>query len=423
MEAAPNASPKAGTTGRGASPHAHFFVLASVLIDSIGFGIIIPVIPRLILEVSGAPIAEATRIGGMLLLVFALLQFFCGPIVGNLSDRFGRRPVLLLSMLCFGLDYLAMALAPSLAWLFVGRALAGVAGAIFGPANAFIADVTAPEKRAQAFGMMGAAFGFGFIIGPAIGGALGQLGTRAPFYAAAALALLNLIYGFFVLPESLPQERRRPFDWKRANPLGTLLTLRKYPGVLGVAAALLIWQIAHQVYPSTWSFFAIAKFDWSPAAIGASLAFSGVFMALTQALLTGKIVAKVGERKAAYFGLGIGVLTFGAYAFAGEPWMFYAIMTVGALQGLAYPAMNAILSRRVSKEEQGELQGGVASLYSLASLIGPLLMTQALAHFTEAGAEIHFPGAAFLLAAILTLLAIAVFRLSLDPRDESSAAA
>lgn len=399
---------------KGASPHAHLFVLASVLIDSIGFGIIIPVIPGLILEVSSAPMAEATRIGGYLLLVFALLQFFCGPLLGNLSDRFGRRPVLLLSMLCFGLDYLMMALAPSLAWLFVGRALAGIAGAIFGPANAYLADVTPPEKRAQAFGMMGAAFGMGFILGPAIGGGLGQLGTRAPFYAAAALALLNLVYGFFVLPESLPPERRRAFDWKRANPLGTLLALKRYPGVLGVAAALLLWQIAHQVYPSTWSFFAITRFGWSPAAIGTSLAYAGVFMALTQALLIGKVVARVGERRAAYFGLGMGFLSFGAYAFANQAWMMYPIMTFAALQGLAYPSMNAILSQRVAKEEQGELQGGVASLYSLSSIFGPLLMTQALASFTEEGAAgVYFPGAAFLLAALLAIASLLVFALSL----------
>jgi len=407
------------TEGQAASGHAHLFVLASVLIDAIGFGIILPVIPGLILEVSGQPIAEATRIGGFLLLVFAVLQFFCGPLIGNLSDRFGRRPVLLLSMLCFGLDYLAMALAPSLTWLFIGRALAGVAGAIFGPANAFLADVTPPAKRAQAFGMMGAAFGMGFIIGPAIGGLLGQLGTRAPFYAAAALALINLVYGFFVLPESLPKERRRAFDWKRANPLGTLLALRRHPGVLGIAAALLLWQIAHQVYPATWAFFIIAKFGWSPAAIGGSLAYAGIFMALTQALLTGKAVKTFGERSTAYIGMAFGMICFTAYALATESWMLYPIMTVAALQGFTYPSMNAILSQKVAKEEQGELQGGVASLYSLSSIAGPLLMTQALAHYTEEGVSPYFPGAAFLLAALLALASLLVFSLGLKSRQEA----
>jgi DHA1 family tetracycline resistance protein-like MFS transporter len=404
------------SAGKTVSPHAHFFVLASVLIDAIGFGIILPVTPALIMEVADAGLPAATRIGGWLLVVFAVLQFLCGPLIGNLSDRFGRRPVLLLSMLCFGLDYLAMALAPSLAWLFVGRALAGVAGAIFGPAYAFLADVTPPEKRAQAFGLMGAAFGLGFIIGPAIGGLLGELGTRAPFYAAAALAGANFLYGFFVLPETLAPERRRPFALARANPVGTLLALRRYPGVLGVAAALLLWQLAHQVFPSTWSFYAIARFGWSPGEIGASLAFAGVLMAFTQAVLTGKIVAKTGERAAVYLGLAIGAAAFVAYGFATEAWMVYAVMSFGALMGVAYPAMNAIMSRQVPAEEQGELQGGVASLYGISTIVGPSLMTQVLARFSEEGAPYHFPGAAFLLAALIALTALAMFHLGREAR-------
>jgi DHA1 family tetracycline resistance protein-like MFS transporter len=381
--------------------HALAFILLTVLIDTIGFGVILPVMPQLIVELTGATLARATILSGWLLTTYAVLQFVCGPIMGNLSDRFGRRPVLLASLAAFAFDYLLMGFAPTLAWLFLGRAVAGIAGAAYSPAMAYIADVSAPEKRAQSFGMMGAAFGLGFIIGPAIGGLLGELGPRAPFFAAAALAGLNLAYGFFVLPESLPADRRRPFVWRRANPLGTLMALRRYPAVIAIAGAVFLWQLAHQVYPSTWAFFAKLRFDWTEAAIGASLAFVGVLMAFTQGYLTGRIVPRIGEHRAVVIGVLSGVASMLMLAFATQTWFAYAAMTAGALQGLAYPSMNAIMSKQVPPDQQGELQGGVASMLSLTTILGPLLMTQMLGRFSAETAPVYFPGAAFLLAAAL----------------------
>src|SRR5262245_46262980 len=245
--------------------HALAFIFLTLLIDTIGFGIIMPVMPQLIVELTGLSVAHATFLGGWLLVTYAVLQFLCGPIMGNLSDRFGRRPVLVASLAAFALDYMLMGFAPTIGWLFLGRAIAGVAGAVYSPAMAYIADISTPEKRAQSFGLVGAAFGLGFIIGPAIGGFLGDFGPRAPFFAAAALGALNFVYGLFVLPESLAPEQRRRFEWKRANPLGTLTALRRYPAVVAIAGAVFLWQLAHQVYPATWSFFATIRFGWSPS--------------------------------------------------------------------------------------------------------------------------------------------------------------
>lgn len=382
--------------------HAVAAVLLTVLIDTIGFGIIIPVLPQLIVALTGNPLSEATRDGGWLLVTYAVMQFFFGPVMGSLSDRFGRRPVILASLLAFGLDYLLMALAPTLAWLFLGRAVAGMAGAVYAAANAFIADVTPLEDRAKSFGMVGAAFGLGFILGPAIGGLLGELGPRAPFFAAAALALLNFAYAATVLPETLPPESRRPFHWKRANPFGAFASLGRVPGVLGIATAMFLWQLAHQVYPSTWSFFTKIRFDWSEAEIGASLAFVGIMMAYVQGYLTGKLVPRIGERRAVFLGMALGGFGFVAYGVATQGWMLYVIIVLSALQGLVYPSMSALLSQKVRVDQQGELQGGIASLYSLTTILGPLAMTQALGRFSELNAPVYLPGAAFFLAALLT---------------------
>jgi DHA1 family tetracycline resistance protein-like MFS transporter len=401
------------------------FVLLTVLIDTIGFGIILPVLPKLIMQVAVTDLAGAARTGGFLMVLFAGLQFLFGPLMGNLSDAFGRRPVLLISLVAFGGNYALMGLAPNVAWLFVGRALTGIAGAIYAPANAYIADVSTPEKRAQGFGMVGAAFGLGFVLGPAIGGLLGELGPRAPFFAAAALAGLNFVYGFFVLPESLPVARRRPFSLARANPLGTLRALQATKNVLPLALAAFVWQLSFQVYPSTWSYYAIAKFNLSPRAIGGTLALSGVSMSIVQGLLTGRLVKRFGEARTAPLGVTAGMLTFIAYAFVPESWMLYPVLAVGGLAGMAMPSMNALMSKELGPERQGELQGGLASLMGLCSIIGPLSLTQTLSYFTQPGAPVYFPGAAFVLAATLagvclTLLLWQLRRRHAVPRVEAT---
>jgi len=378
-----------------------WFVFLALLIDTIGFGIIMPVLPRLIMEISAVDVGGAARVGGFLMLVFAVLQFLFGPVMGNLSDRFGRRPVLLGAMLAFGANYALMGLSPNVTWLFVGRALTGMSGAIYAPANAFIADVSPPDRRAQNFGLIGAAFGFGFIIGPALGGFLGELGPRAPFFAAAILAGLNFVFGYFAMPETLPKERRRPFSLARANPLGTLRAFRAHPFVLGIASAAFFWQLAFHVYPSTWSYYTIAKFGFSPRAIGTTLALSGLSSAIVQGALTGRLVKRFGERSTALFGVAWGALSFACYAFIDQAWMLYPVLAVGGLQGMASPSMNALMSRQLGPERQGELQGGMASVIGLSAIIGPFLLTQTLAQFSGPQARVQFPGAAFLLASAL----------------------
>ena len=393
------------------SRHALTFIFVTVLIDTIGLGIVIPVFPELIVDLTGKPVNEAARIGGWLAFAYAAMQFVFGPIIGNLSDRFGRRPVLLASLLAFAVDYMVMAFAPTLALLFVGRLIAGVTGASHTTAYAYIADVSPPEKRAQNFGLVGMAFGFGFILGPAIGGLIGeQFGTRAPFIAAGGLALVNALYGWLILPESLPRERRRPFDIRRANPVGTLLQLRRYqPVVLGLAMAMFLWQLSHQALQGTWSFYTIYRFEWSPGMVGLSLAAVGVTAAIVQGGLVRMIIPHIGERRAVELGLMSGMAGFLIYGFATQGWMMYAGIAVAALSGLAYPSMNALMSTRVDPNAQGELQGAVASLFSLSSIIGPPLMTQLFGYFTGNSAPFELPGAAFILAAALTLGSLALF--------------
>jgi DHA1 family tetracycline resistance protein-like MFS transporter len=375
------------------------FVLLTILIDTIGFGIIIPVLPKLVMELGQVDLPGAARIGGLLMVVFAALQFLFGPVIGNLSDAYGRRPVLLVSLFAFAVNYGLMGFSPSLTWLVAGRALTGIAGAVYGPANAYVADVSPPEKRAQGFGMVGAAFGLGFILGPALGGFLGEYGARVPFFAAAALAFANLLYGVFVLPESLPKERRRPFSLARANPLGALRTFRTDSTLFTLACAALVWQVAFHVFPSTWSYYMLAKFQMSPAQIGTTLSLSGVSMALVQGFLTGRIVGKIGEARTAPLGVLVGIFGFLFYAFAPERWMLYPMLAVGGFQGLAMPSINAMMSRRLGVDRQGELSGGIASIMGLASVVGPVLLTQTMAHYASPSAGTHFPGAAFLLSA------------------------
>jgi MFS transporter, DHA1 family, tetracycline resistance protein len=385
------------------------FVFAVVLIDVIGFGLIIPVVPRLVMELTGEGLSRAAIYGGWLWFAYAITQFFSAPVLGNLSDRLGRRPVLLAALAALGIDYLIMGLAPSITWLFVGRTMAGIAGASFIPAYAYLADITPPEKRAQNFGIVGAAFGLGFVVGPAVGGLLGTLGPRTPFFFAAGLALVNVTWGFFTLPESLPKESRRSFDWKRANPLGALMHIRRYPLVPVVAAAIFFWQLAQQAFASTWSYYTMFRFNWSEAAVGGSLAFVGAIMAISQGALTRVLIPRFGERRSVFIGMLVGAAAYTGFAFATSGWMMYAWMTGWLAAGLVYPSLNAIMSQRVPANAQGELQGAVASLYSLAAVLGPPLMTHLFGRFSAPASRVQFPGAAFLCSAILVVVSGILF--------------
>ncbi|HYX73174.1 MAG TPA: TCR/Tet family MFS transporter [Steroidobacteraceae bacterium] len=395
---------------RKAGGGALLFIFVLVLVDSIGFGIILPVLPRLIMQLTAVGIDRAARYGGWLSFVYALMQFFCAPVLGNLSDRFGRRPVLLFSVLALGVDYLIMGFAPVISWLFLGRMIAGIAGASFTPAYAYVADITPAERRAQNFGLMSAAFGIGFILGPAIGGLLGTFGARAPFFTAGVIALANAALGYFALPESLPPGKRRAFHWVRANPLGTLRQMRHYPSVLVTLGALFLWQLAHQVLPGTWAFYTISKFHWSSAQVGYSLAFVGLLMAVSQGVLTRVLIPWIGGmRRAALGGMLAALLAYIGYAFATQGWMMYVVGLTTFLFALTYPSMNALASQQIPANAQGELQGAVASLGSLSAIIGPPLMTQIFSRFSDPTGAVYLPGAAFLAAAVLTVACAALF--------------
>jgi len=380
------------------------FIFITLLIDVTGFGIIIPVLPKLITELIHGDLSDASRIGGWLLFAYSLMQFVCAPILGNLSDKYGRRPVLLFSLFGFGLDYILQGFAPNIIWLFIGRIIAGITGGSFTTASAYIADISAPEKRAQNFGMIGAAFGIGFIIGPVLGGILGHYGSRIPFFAAAALALLNWIYGYFILPESLDHEHRRSFDWKRANPMGSLMHLKKYPVVSNLVASITLLYIASHAVQSTWTYYTMSKFGWNEQLVGYSLGFVGLTVGIVQGALIRVIIPKLGQHKSVYVGLGLYTIGFVLFALASQTWMMFAFMIPYALGGIAGPSLQGIISHHVPPNEQGELQGALTSLMSATSIIGPLLMTNIFSYFTSKDAPIHFPGAAMMLGAILTLI-------------------
>lgn len=391
------------------SRRATAFVLVTILLDTIGFGIIAPVLPELIMELTGEGFGDAARYGGWLLFLYALMQLFFAPVLGNLSDRFGRRPVLLGSLAAFGLDYVLMGLAPSIAWLFVGRGLAGILGATHATANAYVADISPPDERARRFGWIGATWGIGFMLGPVIGGLLGDLGPRVPFFVAAGLALMNVMYGLVVLPESLPRERRRPFVFARANPIGALRQMRRYPIVIGLFVAMVFYQIAHDANPSTWSFYTMSKLGWSERDVGLSMGAVGLMMAVVQAGLIGAILARFGERTAVLGGYALMACAYFGFAFAVAGWMMYAFMLPFALGSLVTPAMRGILANQVPSDAQGELQGAIASLVSLTAIVAPLLMTQLFGYFSSDAAPVHFPGAPFFAAGTMVLVSIAVF--------------
>lgn len=387
-------------------------VMAMLLIDSIGFGIVLPVLPSLIVELGSVDLAEGSRIAGYMLVAYAGAQFFAGPVLGNLGDRFGRRVVLLASTVAFALDYLLMAVAPSLAWLFVGRVIAGIAGATYGPANAVLADVTPPEKRGATFGLLGAAFGAGFILGPAVGGLIASFGTRTPFIVAAVLAGLNALWIAFRLPETLPAEKRRPFRWRDAHVVSAFRPLFSMGGARPLLVAAFLWQVAHMSYPATWAFWAEIDLGWDAAAIGWSLAATGLAMAIVQTGVTGPAIRRFGEARTIVIGMAVGAIAFVAYVLATSNLMIYAIIFASSLQGLAWPSVNAILSRMTGEDRQGALQGGMASIASVAAIIGPLASTQVLAF----GAEQGEPGAAFLFSAALAGCALLIVVTLVIPR-------
>jgi len=404
------------------------FIFITLLLDVTGWGIIIPVMPNLVRELLGggvnslSTVSAAATYGGWLIASYAITQFFCAPIVGGLSDRYGRRPVLLGSLLGFGIDFLFQGFAPTIGWLFVGRVIAGVMGASFSTAGAYIADISTPENKAQNFGMIGAAFGLGFIVGPVIGGLLGDFGPRVPFFAAAGLAFMNFLYGYFILPESLKQENRRTFTWARANPIGTFKSLFRFKVVLGLFISLALVYISAHAVQSNWSYYTIEKFQWTPRLIGISLGVVGFVFAIVQGGLIRLIIPKLGQQRSVYFGLGLYALGFLLYAFATEGWMMYAFTVVYCLGGIAGPALQGIMSGILPPNEQGELQGGFTSMMSAASIIGPPVMNGLFAYFTEPDAPIYFPGAAMLLGAVLTLVSAIWARSSLKKNMEPVAA-
>jgi DHA1 family tetracycline resistance protein-like MFS transporter len=404
-----------------ASRHALVFIFITMLVDTIGLGIIIPVIPKLIVELTGQGMSEAARWGGWLFFVYALMQFICAPAIGSLSDRFGRRPVLIASLGMLGVDYLVTALAPTILWLFIGRFLSGIAGAAYPTANAYIADVSPPEKRAANFGLVGAAFGIGFVIGPAIGGLLGQYGARLPFYVAAAIAFCNALYGSVVLRESLPKENRRKFEFWRANPLGALQALRRFPTMLGLFGVTVLMRLAHDANPVLWTYYTMLKFNWSSAQVGYSLMVIGAMLTLVYSFVPRITVPRLGEVRSAYLGLACGAIGFMGYAFATQGWMMYGWMAVFVFMGLSGPAINAVMSRQVGPTEQGELQGALASLGSLTSVAAPPLLSNLFGYFTGREAPLYFPGAGFFAGSLfLAAAALLLARVQRVPQPQAA---
>jgi DHA1 family tetracycline resistance protein-like MFS transporter len=401
------------------------FIFITLLIDVMGWGLIIPVMPKLIAGLKHIPANIASAYGAWLLSAYAVTQFLFAPVVGNLSDRYGRRPVLLFSLLGFGIDYLFLALAPTYELLFIGRIIAGITGASFTTASAYIADISTPETRAKNFGMVGAAFGLGFILGPAVGGLLAGLGVRAPFFAAAILCGLNWLYGFFILPESLSVENRRAFHWKRANPFGSLQMLRRYRVVGKLAISFFLIYMAAQSIQANWNFFTKYRFHWTEGMIGFSLAVVGLLVGVVQAGLTRVLNPKIGNEKSIYLRLLLYTLGLVLFAFATQSWMMFAFLLPYCMGGIAGPSLQAVLAGHVPANEQGELQGALTSLMSITTILGPLIMNNLFEYFTTKNAPIQFPGVSFLLGALFMLFSIVIAwnvlskerKLSLEPAN------
>ena len=404
------------------------FIFVTLVLDILGIGLLIPIVPKLIESFAG-DISSASSTSAWLSASFALMKFVFAPILGSLSDKLGRRPVILASLLGSGLDYLLLAFAPNLGWFFIGRIISGITGASFSAATAYIADVSPPEKRAQNFGLIGAAFGLGFILGPLLGGLLSSYGLRVPFFVAAGLTLLNWLYGYFVLPESLKPQNRREFSWARANPIGSLLGLGRYPVVLGLVGSIFLANLAQNALQNTWVFYTGFRYNWNARDVGISLAVVGLTAAIVQGGLVRQIVPRLGERRSIVFGLAVGAISFLLYGLATQGWMIYAILVFGAIGGIGGPATQGLISRSVAPNEQGALQGSLSSLTSVVNLIGPLIFNNLFAFFTRKDANPQIPGIAFYVSSGLLLgalaIAVAAFRnpaFNQSRRDANAAA-
>ena len=385
------------------------FIMFTVMIDAMGIGLIMPVMPDLMVEVGGGTLGAAALWGGLLSTSFAAMQFLFGPVVGGLSDRFGRRPILLVSLVAMAADYLLMAVAGTIWLLLIGRIIGGITAATHSTANAYIADISKPEDKSANFGLIGAAFGLGFVLGPLIGGLLAEYGTRAPFYAAAILSGLNALFGWVVLKETVTDAIRRPFSLKRANPFGAFKALSKLPMIGTLLGVYFVYSIAHTVYPAIWSYFGKERFDWDPATIGLSLGLFGIMMAVVQGFLIRPAIKYLGERGTIIYGLFFDILAFGFLSIVTSGTVALLFVPVAALAGIVSPALQGLMSQAVGDDQQGELQGALTSLSALAMIISPMLMTSTFAAFTSETAPFYMPGAPFLLALILTLIAIALF--------------
>jgi DHA1 family tetracycline resistance protein-like MFS transporter len=398
------------------------FIFVTLVLAIVGFGLLIPVLPKLIVQFQGGDIAAGSHAYGWIISIYALMQFFGSPILGSLSDRYGRRPIILIATAGSAADYVIMACAPNLSWLFVARTIAGFTAGVMATGNAYIADVTPPEKRAGAFGLVGAAFGLGFIIGPALGGFLGNIDLRLPFWFAAGCSTLNWLYGFFMLPESLAPENRRAFSWKRANPVGALQALKRFPSVLGLAECYFILMLAQTMMFSTWALYTDHRYHWSPLGVGLSLMFIGVLSGLVQAVLVRQLVPKLGDARAVVIGLGISAAAYVCYGLAPYGWVIYVIMVFAAFAGISGPALQSYITKHVPPNEQGAVQGVYSGLASLAGIPGPFIATWSFGWAIAPGNKFHLPGIAFfegaLFIALALILAVRCFR-----RDAAATAA
>ncbi|MEP5757731.1 MAG: TCR/Tet family MFS transporter [Litoreibacter sp.] len=385
------------------------FIVITVVLDAMGIGLILPVMPDLLMEVRNADVSNAAIWGGLLSATFAIMQFLFSPSIGNLSDRFGRRPVLLVSTAVMAIDYVVMALAGSIWLLLVGRTIGGITAATNATANAFMADISTPEKKAQNFGLIGAAFGIGFVIGPAVGGFLGEYGSRAPFYAAAILAALNFVFGYFILPETVTDENRRPFEWTRANPLGAFKYIAALPGLSALMIVYFFYQVSNMVYPAIWAYYTQVNFGWSPQLVGISLAIYGISIAITQVFLIRLIIARLGEWRAVWWGLIYNAFTLSLMAVISNGWVLLLLTPMAAFGAIVAPALQSVMSQRADNNQQGELQGVLSSINSIGMIGAPILFTQTFAYFTSRDAVLFLPGGAFLLACAIMIVAWMVF--------------